>query len=145
MHRCFFAVTSLLTLALSSKQNLPEAASISVVDDSEQRNISDSLPPGPPAACHLEDLVVNVSDITFGSRSHVLYPSKLNIRQCVGTCSKELKSYSNHYQYLLMRSGNYQGSCCVPTRFSPVTLIASFQGQIQLINTQAKVEECGCY
>ena len=129
----FFRVTSLLVLALLSEQNLSVAAG--KVD-----NERGSTPDLQPAACHLEDFSISGADID----QHYIHPTSLNIGRCVGTCSEASPATPYHQQ--LMKSSHYQGFCCVPTRFAPVTFLEHRDGRISItVMKRVIVTECGCY
>ena len=102
--------------------------------------------------CKKEDMVIE--SFEFGKTAKVIYPRSFNAYQCSGNCSSNTGKarFINHSilkAFVTQKNGikGKDGSCCIPSKLKPITLILVTDKNGYLIKTirDIVVEECACY
>lgn len=102
--------------------------------------------------CRKEDMVIE--SFEFDKTAKVIYPRSFNAYQCSGNCSSNTGKarFINHSilkAFMSQKNGikGKDGSCCIPSKLKPITLILITDKKYYLIKTirDIIVEECGCY
>ena len=102
--------------------------------------------------CRKEDMVIE--SLEFGKTAKVIYPKSFNAYQCSGNCSSNTGKarFINHSTlkaFVSQKNGikGKDGSCCIPSKLKPITLILVTDKNDYLIKTirDIVVEECACY
>lgn len=110
-------------------------------------------------SCDIEDFEVNFHNVRL---YHILFPYSYNAKKCSGSCShtflKRNRNLGNNHAnilasaYLISQVDSKtvfthqpKEPCCVPTRYSALSLLVPTENGIDYVLYPAmKVEQCGC-
>lgn len=130
------------------KNQLQNKNSLSIV---RTKSASTSVRKRKRIACHREDLIVDFSDL--GWDNWIIGPMSYNAYTCKGNCDYPLSHHLNATNHATVQSIVHSISprrvpkaCCVPTKYSPLSLIHNDKGGEVIVKTYKNmvVEACGC-